>query len=179
MLKEKLTIPDQIQDMIQKGITFNYNDEKSVSDFLKYKSNATRFMVSLNSFIDQLQRSNRNILLIYVPSKGALERKRFDIIPSRKQLEGTAMIKFIDGTKSYESVVFDKSTSYIAISDLTVKTLKGEFLDKRQYFSVKAFIEDTAVTPFVGEDFNCNYIELFKKQYFKLHNANWTELKDN
>ena len=38
MLKEKLTIPDQIQDMIQKGITFKYNDEKSVSDFLKYKN---------------------------------------------------------------------------------------------------------------------------------------------
>lgn len=168
------------QDIKQSSISYISIDSLSdTSDFLKYKSNATRFMLSLNSFIDQLQRSNRNILLIYVPSKGALERKRFDIIPSRKQLEGTAMIKFIDGTKSYESVVFDKSTSYIAISDLTVKTLKGEFLDKRQYFSVKAFIEDTAVTPFVGEDFNCNYIELFKKQYFKLHNANWTELKDN
>lgn len=38
MLKKKLTIPEQIQDMIQKGITFKYNDEKSVSDFLKYKN---------------------------------------------------------------------------------------------------------------------------------------------
>lgn len=38
MLKKKLTIPEQIQDMIEKGITFKYNDEKSVSDFLKYKN---------------------------------------------------------------------------------------------------------------------------------------------
>lgn len=38
MLKKKLTIPEQIQDMNKKGITFNYNDEKSVSDFLKYKN---------------------------------------------------------------------------------------------------------------------------------------------
>lgn len=170
----------KIQDIKQRSISYISIDSLSeTGDFLKYKSNATRFMLSLNSFIDQLQKTNRNILLVYVPSKGALEKKRFDIIPSRKQIEGTAMIKFINGTKSFEGVVFDKSTSYMAISDVIVKTLKGEFLDKHQYFSVKAFIEDTAVTPFVGEDDNCNYIELFKKHYFKLRDANWVELKDN
>ena len=168
------------QDIKQRSINFISIDSLSdTDDFLRYKSNVTRFMLSLNSFIDLLQRTNRNILLVYVPSKGSIEKKRFDIIPSRKQIEGTAMLKFIDRTKSFEGVVFDKSTSYMSISDLIIKTLKGEFLDKHQYFSVKAFIEDTAVTSFVGEDINCNYIELFKKQYFKLHNANWIELKDN
>lgn len=38
MLKKKLTIPEQIQDMTEKGITFNYNEEKDVIDFLKYKN---------------------------------------------------------------------------------------------------------------------------------------------
>ncbi len=35
MKKKKLTIPEQIQDMITKGITFKYNDEKSVQEFLQ------------------------------------------------------------------------------------------------------------------------------------------------
>ena len=38
MLKKKLTIPEQIQNMTEKGITFNYNEEKDVIDFLKYKN---------------------------------------------------------------------------------------------------------------------------------------------
>ncbi len=38
MLKKKLTIPEQIQDMTEKGITFNYSEEKDVIDFLKYKN---------------------------------------------------------------------------------------------------------------------------------------------
>ena len=38
MHKKKLTIPEQIQDMTEKGITFNYNEEKDVIDFLKYKN---------------------------------------------------------------------------------------------------------------------------------------------
>lgn len=38
MQKNKLTIPEQIQDMTTKGITFKFNDEKYVSDFLKYKN---------------------------------------------------------------------------------------------------------------------------------------------
>ena len=33
-----MTIPEQIQDMTEKGITFNYNEEKDVIDFLKHKN---------------------------------------------------------------------------------------------------------------------------------------------
>lgn len=38
MNKQKLTINEQIQDMHKKGITFNYNDEKEVSNFLSYNN---------------------------------------------------------------------------------------------------------------------------------------------
>lgn len=38
MPKTKLTIPEQIQDMTNKGITFKYNDNDSVIEFLKYKN---------------------------------------------------------------------------------------------------------------------------------------------
>lgn len=38
MNKQKLTINEQIQDMHTKGITFNYNNEKEVSNFLSYNN---------------------------------------------------------------------------------------------------------------------------------------------
>lgn len=38
MPKTKLTIPEQIQDMTNKGITFKYNDDDSVIEFLKHKN---------------------------------------------------------------------------------------------------------------------------------------------
>ena len=38
MPKTKLTIPEQIQDMTNKGITFKYNDNDSVIEFLKHKN---------------------------------------------------------------------------------------------------------------------------------------------
>ena len=38
MPKTKLTIPEQIQDMTNKGITFKYNDNDSVIEFLKHNS---------------------------------------------------------------------------------------------------------------------------------------------
>lgn len=38
MTKQKLTIPEQIQDMVKKGIIFNHNDEKSISNFLKHNN---------------------------------------------------------------------------------------------------------------------------------------------
>lgn len=43
MQKNKLTIEEQIQDMKNKGITFNYNDEKSVQNFLKYNNYYFKF----------------------------------------------------------------------------------------------------------------------------------------
>lgn len=38
MQRKKLTIPEQIQDMINKGITFNHNNEKNAGNFLKYNN---------------------------------------------------------------------------------------------------------------------------------------------
>ena len=38
MKRKKLTIAEQIQDMHTKGISFNYNNEKEVSDFLSHNN---------------------------------------------------------------------------------------------------------------------------------------------
>lgn len=38
MEKKKLSIPEQIQDMRKKGITFEITGEKSADNFLKYNN---------------------------------------------------------------------------------------------------------------------------------------------
>lgn len=120
-----------------------------------YKRRAGRLFSDLGQFIDQLEKSDRKLILLLVPEHGAAlrgDKQQFSglrEIPTPRITLVPAAIKVIGGQGRPAQLRIDQPVSYTAIS-----TILSRMMSKSPFggdYQPGAYAQDLPITPYVSE----------------------------
>ncbi|HEC8324767.1 TPA: cellulose biosynthesis protein BcsG [Providencia rettgeri] len=150
-----------------------------------YHTNLKTLLDQLDSFFDELEKSQRHVMVVVAPEHGAaLKGDKMQIsglrdIPSSSITDVPVGIKFI-GLKSSgpkEEIVLTQPSSYLAISELVARAVDGKiFTDAEVNWS--AYTADLPVTAKVAENANYVVIDYQGKSYVRMNNK-WVAYPSN
>lgn len=138
------------------------------------------FLLKLDSFMDSIQASNTNTLLIMVPGESYSTRNdktqlsRTDIAATRLT-KATAFVKFIGSTYLHSKFIYKNPTSYMAITDLINRVIKNNAFYDLKSLSLEALSEDLTQTSTVSENQNNTTIIFKQKEFYKTKDGKWKE----
>lgn len=151
------------------------NAKLSFNSIKNYQPRANGLFNDISKFINQLENSGRNVVLLLVPEHGAsLTGDKMQIagmreIPGPSIVDVPVGIKFIGQSISSrtEPLVVEQPSSYLAISQLLANVVRDNPYN-HGHLDLGSIIADLPMTPMVAE--NKNTVMLMKqgKPYIKL-----------
>jgi cellulose synthase operon protein YhjU len=133
----------------------------------------------INQFIDKLEKSKRNTLLVLVPEHGAaLEGDKVQLsglreIPSPKIVSVPSAIKFIGPNISHAGLIeIADSTSYFALSEIISRALRTNVFSGNT--SIRSLLEDLPLAPKVAENEDTIMMYINNTPYIQLDGAEWS-----
>ena len=145
-----------------------------------YRSRATTLLNNLNTFMDQLEKSGRKVMLVVVPEHGAaLVGDKMQIsglrdIPSPGITHIPVGVKFfgIQAPHSASPMKIDAPSSYLAIAEMVSRAVDGKVFTSPS-MDWKTFSANLPQTPLVSENENAVVMEYQGKIYIRLNGGGW------
>lgn len=145
-----------------------------------YRSRAQTLLNQLNTFMDQLDKSGRKVMLVVVPEHGAaLVGDKMQIsglrdIPSPGITHIPVGVKFfgMQAPHGPAPVKIDAPSSYLAISELVSRAVDGKVFTNPS-MDWKSFSANLPQTPLVSENENAVVMEYQGKIYIRLNGGGW------
>jgi cellulose synthase operon protein YhjU len=144
-----------------------------------YRPRAEMLISQLDSFIDQLNKSGRRVMLIVIPEHGAaligdkMQISGLRDIPSPGITHIPVGIKFI-GMKAAHSTTLriDTPSSFLAVSELVSRAVDGKMFTANS-IDWQAYTSSLPTTPLVSENENAVVMEYQGKPYIRLNGGSW------
>lgn len=145
-----------------------------------YRSRATTLLNNLNTFMDQLEKSGRKVMLVVVPEHGAaLVGDKMQIsglrdIPSPGITHIPVGVKFfgMQAPHSASPMKIDAPSSYLAIAEMVSRAVDGKVFTSPS-MDWKTFSANLPQTPLVSENENAVVMEYQGKVYIRLNGGGW------
>ena len=144
-----------------------------------YPQRHANLFADINSFIKNLEKRGRNVMLMVVPEHGAaLKGDKVQFaglreIPSPAIVSVPVAIKFIGpNVQPYSQIVIDDSTSYFALSELVSKTLQTDVFGGNN--STANLVENLPKAPKVAENADTIMMYVNKRPYIQLDGGDWS-----
>lgn len=146
-----------------------------------FKPRAKTMLDQLQTFMRELERSGRKVMLIVVPEHGAAVRgdrvqvPRLRDIPSMRITQVPVMVKFF-GLKNLPKnpVHVTGDTSYLAIGQLIGKVLSNNFFSSAQgTVDLSELVADLPQTNPVSENAQAQVLTYKGRDYLKRSDGNW------
>ncbi|WP_024610235.1 cellulose biosynthesis protein BcsG [Pseudoalteromonas sp. TB64] len=144
-----------------------------------YPTRHENLFSDINKFIKNLEKRDRNVMLMIVPEHGAaLKGDKVQFaglreIPSPAIVSVPVAIKFIGpDVQSYSQIVIDESTSYFALSELINKTLQTNLFGGNS--SIANLLENLPKAPKVAENADTIMMYVNKRPYIQLDGGDWS-----
>lgn len=145
-----------------------------------YRSRATTLLNNLNTFMDQLEKSGRKVMLVVVPEHGAaLVGDKMQIsglrdIPSPGITHIPVGVKFfgMQAPHSASPMKIDAPSSYLAIAEMVSRAVDGKVFTSPS-MDWKTFSANLPQTPLVSENENAVVMEYQGKIYIRLNGGGW------
>ena len=146
-----------------------------------FEPRAKAFLDSLNTFINELEKGKRKVLLVVVPEHGAavrgdrIQTPRLRDLPSRRITQVPVLVKFIgvdDLPKNQIHVT--TNTSYLGLSTLIGRVIETNFFSKKAgAVPLEALVQDLPTTHMVSENGQAAVLEYKGRDYMKLNRGKW------
>lgn len=145
-----------------------------------YRSRAQTLLNNLNTFMDQLDKSGRRVMLVVVPEHGAaLVGDKMQIsglrdIPSPGITHIPVGVKFfgMQAPHAASPMKIDTPSSYLAIAEMVSRAVDGKVFT-HPAMDWKAFSANLPQTPRVSENENAVVMEYQGKIYIRLNGGGW------
>lgn len=145
-----------------------------------YRTRAQTLLNQLNTFMDQLEKSGRKVMLVVVPEHGAaLVGDKMQIsglrdIPSPGITHIPVGVKFFGMQAPHPSspLKIDQPSSYLAISELVARSVDGK-LFTAPTVDWKMLSANLPQTPLVSENEGSVVMEYQGKIYIRLNGGSW------
>ncbi len=146
-----------------------------------FEPRAKRFLDDLNTFITELEKGRRKVLLLVVPEHGAavrgdrIQTPRLRDIPSRRITQVPVLAKFIGLTDLPKNQIHvSGSTSYLALTTLIGRTIETNFFSKSAgAVPLEALVKDLPQTHMVSENGQAAVLEYKGRDYLRLNRGKW------
>lgn len=144
-----------------------------------YKPRAQKLFDQLDTFLTQLEKSNRKIMVVVVPEHGAalvgdkMQMSGLRDIPSPSITHVPVGIKFI-GMKAPQptEIVVDQPSSYLALSELVARSVDGKLFTEASV-NWQDLLKGLPQTAPVSENDNAIVIQYQGKPYIRLNGGDW------
>lgn len=146
-----------------------------------YPQRLAKLLDDLSSFMDSIERSQKNVMLIVVPEHGAQFRgDRMQIaslreIPTSHITRVPALVRFFGGGSKPQMLTANGRFSYLALSDLVRRAIENNYYGGKAPLS--DLIGDLPQTWPVSEATNAEFLNFRGKEYYRLKGEAWAEYK--
>ncbi|MDO5532100.1 cellulose biosynthesis protein BcsG [Sutterella sp.] len=146
-----------------------------------FKPRAQRMLDDLNTFMRELDRTGRRVMLVVVPEHGAavrgdrIQAPRLRDIPSLRITEVPVMVKFF-GVRGLpeQPIHVTGPTSYLALTSLIGRTLSTNFFSARGgAVPMEELVKDLPETHPVSENGQAKVLEMKGVEYLKRNDGDW------
>lgn len=146
-----------------------------------FKPRAKRLLDDLDTFMNELERSGRKVMLVVVPEHGAavrgdkIQAPRLRDIPNLRITQVPTMVKFF-GIKNLpdEQIHVSGHTSYLALSSLIGKTLEADYFGKDGgSVPLEDLVKDLPQTNPVSENGQAQVLKYKDREYVRLNGGEW------
>lgn len=146
-----------------------------------FKPRAKRMFDDLNTFMNELERSGRKVMLVIVPEHGAavrgdkIQAPRLRDIPNLRITQVPVMVKFF-GLKGLptEAIHVTGNTSYLALTSLIGKTLETDYFGKQGgSVPLEDLVKDLPQTNPVSENGQAQVLKYKDRQYVRMNGGEW------
>lgn len=146
-----------------------------------FKPRAKRMFDDLNTFMNELERSGRKVMLVIVPEHGAavrgdkIQAPRLRDIPNLRITHVPVMVKFF-GLKGLptEAIHVTGNTSYLALTSLIGKTLETDYFGKQGgSVPLEDLVKDLPQTNPVSENGQAQVLKYKDRQYVRMNGGEW------
>ena len=146
-----------------------------------FKPRAERMFDDLNTFMNELERSGRKVMLVIVPEHGAavrgdkIQAPRLRDIPNLRITQVPVMVKFF-GLKGLptEAIHVTGNTSYLALTSLIGKTLETDYFGKQGgSVPLEDLVKDLPQTNPVSENGQAQVLKYKDRQYVRMNGGEW------
>ena len=157
------------------------NRQPGKSRWEEFEPRARAFINALDTFMAELQRSKRKVMLVIVPEHGAavrgdrIQTPRLRDIPSRRITQVPVMVKFFGLNKLPKTPVHVTSdTSYLALTTLIGRVIETNYFSKPEgAVPLADLINDLPTTHMVSENAQAMVLEYKGKDYLKMSKGQW------
>lgn len=146
-----------------------------------FKPRAKRMFDDLNTFMNELERSGRKVMLVILPEHGAavrgdkIQAPRLRDIPNLRITQVPVMVKFF-GLKGLptEAIHVTGNTSYLALTSLIGKTLETDYFGKQGgSVPLEDLVKDLPQTNPVSENGQAQVLKYKDRQYVRMNGGEW------
>lgn len=147
-----------------------------------YKPRAELLLKDVESFMDALQKTGRNIMLVFVPEHGAalrgdvVQMARLRDLPSRRITDIPVMVKFFGADMApVENPVMIKGTSsYQSLSEMVKRVITSNFFGSKQTVgSIEKLTSNLPKTEWVAENSGSVVLERDGQDYIRIGDGQW------
>lgn len=145
-----------------------------------YKTRATTLLNQLNTFFDELEKSGRKVMVVFVPEHGAavsgdkMQMSGLRDIPSPSITHIPAGIRFFGMQAPHQStpLTVTAPSSYLAVSELVARSVDGKVFTAPtvDWSTLAQNLPQTAV---VSENANAIVMQYQGKPYIRLNGGDW------
>lgn len=147
----------------------------------EFEPRARAFINALDTFMAELERSKRKVMLVIVPEHGAavrgdrIQTPRLRDIPSRRITQVPVMVKFFGLNKLPKTPVHVTSdTSYLALTTLMSRVIETNYFSKPEgAVPLAELVNDLPTTHMVSENAQAMVLEYKGKDYLKMSKGQW------
>ncbi|WP_163930359.1 cellulose biosynthesis protein BcsG [Paraferrimonas sp. SM1919] len=153
---------------------------------LSYRQQQARLLDNLEQFFINLEKSNRNVMVIFVPEHGsAIQANKFQLsgvreVPTKGITHVPVGIKFFGDFQlaSRSQITLTQSTSYLAISQIIANVISSELYHNRPT-TLELLTANTPTTPHVSQTQSTTIVQLNGRQYYSFDNQSWQMYPEN
>lgn len=145
-----------------------------------YKTRAATLLNQLNTFFDELEKSGRKVMVVFVPEHGAavtgdkMQMSGLRDIPSPSITHIPAGIRFFGMQAPHQSTPLTITTpsSYLAVSELVARSVDGKIFTAPSV-DWSTLTQNLPQTPVVSENANAIVMQYQGKPYIRLNGGDW------
>lgn len=146
-----------------------------------FKPRAQKLLDDLQTFLRELERSGRKVMVVVVPEHGAavrgdkIQAPRLRDIPSLRITEVPTMVKFVGPQGLPDAPIHVTGpTSYLAMTTLIGRTLETNFFSKKGGATpLESLVKDLPETNPVSENGQAKVLEYKGQEYLKQKDGDW------
>ncbi|MGF1715468.1 cellulose biosynthesis protein BcsG [Photobacterium chitinilyticum] len=156
------------------------------SSLISYKQQQKNVLDDLYDFVNNLKKSNRNLVVIFVPEHGAAMRGDKMQIQGMREVPTTAITRVPVGIKLFgpnlniqgDKVKISQPNSYLAISDLLGNIIASDIFSGRA-FQLNDLVRNLDEVGIVSQNQGTTMMEVREASFLTLDDESWIQYKAN